>query len=202
MKDIQEIMKEMEHLGNQLAVTLTEDVQQPQQVECIDCSGTAGAVACGDLPAPSRLVTFTTRISAPQGFAFATGTGALNPRILYDLNCLSCFVEQCICSNTLVRYAVRIVGSIPYILNVRINPSTNQCLNDGNVFLCYHDSICVNNTICFGCSEVQSLVSCALIGQNFNCASIPVTLTATFNADATVATIIGTFTLPSCNPTA
>lgn len=199
MRDIQEIIEEMNNLSEQIAVSLNEGntdtaVAPTQVVSCADCSGTGGASECAT---PSRTVTFTCRLSAPEGFRFATGA---EPRILYDLSYLHCFVEQCICvaAGNELRYAVRIVGSIPYIINARVR-TAGLCSSDGNIFLCCPGSVCVDNTICFGCTEVPALVSCELIRRDLTCTGISVALTPVFEDSGTLAIISGTFTLPECN---
>lgn len=212
MKDIQNIMEEMNNLSDQMAVTLNEEktdpVVAPQQVvTCDECSGTGGETICSAIPNVSRTVNFTCNLAAPDGFLFVNAlVFNTNTRLIYDLNCLHCFVEPCICTTTAgnpTRYAVRVVGSIPFIFNQRVNPQANECrFNNGDVFVCCSDSVCVDNTICFACSEVGALVACELIRRSLtSCSGVILTaLTLTPCTDnPALATIRGTFTLPACN---
>lgn len=206
MKDIQEIMNELNNLTDQTAVTLDEEnigsgaaQLQPVVDPCVSCNnGTGGIMNCNDLTLGTT-VPFVCNVSIPDAFNFPSGT--VTPRILYDLNCLNCFVEECICDQILTRYAVRVVGSIPFIINVPILRGTNQCLSDGDVFACCNDSVCVDNTICFACSELSGRVSCELIKRSLtNCAVVRVTnLVFTRTTNPHLATVSGIFNLPLCS---
>lgn len=212
MKDIQEIMKEMDNISDEMAVALegetiyapsADAAVAPAQIDCDDCGDVGGISDC---VTPSGNIDFSCLISAPSGFFFPTNFN--NPRILYDLNCLDCFIEPCLCTSGDVqaaRYAVRVVGCISYIVNARVNPQENQCTSspnnpNPNVFLCCHDSVCVDTTICNVCFYEQAVIACANIRANLNCSGIGIDFgDVDISGDNTTATVTGTFILPTCN---
>lgn len=216
MRDIQEIIKEMNNLNNQIAATLNEEdeivvaaaVQDPPANCNTGCFGTGGEseTNCNDLPGQTTIVPFTCQLFAPNGFRFPSGT-INNPPIIYDVNCLHCFVEPCNCTQgpgSTQRFAVRLVGCISFVINAPLVPQSGQCRPDGTPFLCCNDSVCVDNTICFGCGRIAALIECGLIESTLAANPCNVRLSnfsISVNPNHTdVASISGNFILPSCVP--
>lgn len=209
MKDIQDIMKEMNNLNNEIEVALDEDevANAVQDPPCSDnCFGTGGEneTNCSQLPNQTRNVPFTCKICAPNGFRFPNGFITSAP-IAFDVSCLHCFIEPCNCPSAATgrSFAVRIVGCIKFIINAPTTPQSGQCRPNGTVFLCCSDSVCVDNTICFGCNRVAALIECGLIEATITANPCNVGLRdfrITFSEDHTEANIVGTFILPGCVP--
>lgn len=168
MKDIQEIMKEMNAVADEIAQTvdlgLTCTCNAP-------CSGTGGVGLC-----EARDVTVTSAcvITIPAGF---TLSGA--PRIAYSLESLRVIVEECICvaANRATRYAVRIIGSIPYVVNLPLS-NTGICTAPANtsVSLCCSGVASVDNVLGFSCDRNIALIARGIInGSLLNCNSVAAT---------------------------
>lgn len=221
MKDIQEIMKEMD---DQIGVALDEENTitveaanepakfplNPPAPACANCSDTAGEFICDTTP--SIYVPFACTIALPKGFSFSSNN-TNNPRILYDLNCLTAFIEPCFCPGNGLRYAIRVVGCIPYIINLRVS-NTGKCVAakypDGTtpeIFLCCHDSACVDNTICFACFDTQAYAALGRISDRLSTCGTggvgvvidPVRQIMDMSGNIYGAVVSGKFTLPSCN---
>lgn len=194
MKDIQEIMKEMNSAADEIAQTLdlglTCNCNAP-------CSGTGGISVCGT---SSNIITSTCLISIPAGFALA-GTA---PTIAYSLTSLSALVEQCFCTAAATsKYDVRIIGPIPYVVNLPLS-NTGICTSPANasVVLGCSGVANTNNIIGFACNQTTALIANGIInGSLLTCNSI--TAAATVNTTCTPGFVLVTvtFTLPACTPT-
>lgn len=165
MKDIQEIMLEMDNLGEQIATTLneeddTKDICEPQETP-----------AC---PIGSRCVPFCCLTNCPDNFVPNTS----NVRITYDLSCLKAKVEP-VCTLGIVVYKVKVVGCIPFVANVQIDttPTPPICTrtigtNPPSASLCCGCCVCVDEDICTTNSEWVAFTKAASI--NFNCTNVDV----------------------------
>lgn len=219
MRDIQEIMNEMNVVSNEVAVAEDKLVtlQQVQQVlpnlglacSCANaCSGgVSGLTECG---AASNTIPSTSCIlTAPRNLVFNT-TGIST--LAYNLTGLNVLVVPCNCTSggtTRTVYAVRIIGCISYTVNVPL-ASTNNCTANFNTTsapstpisgtptvyaCCCCGTAPVNNTIGFSCSLEAASIARALIAANLNCSFITPTLGVGFSSGNTVATATVGFTI-------
>ena len=189
MKDIQEIINEMNSVVNELAPTvdlgLTCTCNAP-------CRGTGGISVCGT---SNNVVRGTCAISIPTGFALDGGPVIVG----YNLNSLRAIVEPCSCNGT-TKFDVRIVGSIPFVVNILLNP-TGICTSPANsqVFLGCSGVANVDNIIGFSCDETSALIANGIInGSLLNCNGITATAAVTICQPGS-AIVTVTFTLPACS---
>lgn len=190
MKDIQEIMNEMNSVADEIAQTLDLGLTCTCDATC--SSGTAGISVCGT---SSNVVTSTCVITIPTGFTLASDTAT----IAYSLDSLSAFVEQCNCTATgTTKFDVRIVGPIPYVVNLPINV-TDICTSptSASVSLCCSGVANVNNILGFSCDQTSALIASGIINGSLNCTNITVT-TSVNTSISGLAIVTVTFTLPAC----
>ncbi|BCZ46689.1 hypothetical protein psyc5s11_27560 [Clostridium gelidum] len=212
MKDIQEIMKEMNVVSDEIAATedIAVTLEQVQQVlpslglacTCAQaCSaGVSGLTECGttDNSVEPTLCVAT----APRNFVFDTGA---NRRIAYSLAGLRIVVEPCSCDTVATPiYRIRIIGCISYTVDVPL-ASSNNCtaeftstgvrVNNSTPTVyacCCCGSAHVDNIIGFACSlGVASLARnliALLIASGLRCSFITPTLTVGFTGNNTIAT--------------
>lgn len=209
MKNLQEIMNEMSNLSEQIAVTLNDEeivVAPDMEVAPSPATLLAAAPAC---VAVNRSVPFCAAVNLPGNFVPVT---PIIPRILYDLSCLKCIVENCTTNVTVngttcpvTLFNVKVVGCIPFIVNVPLVSSPGvggTCVVPfpNTLSACANGSVCVDNVICTKCNEADAVAACEIVKTKFNCDCV----TVTFNpanptkVDCAV-TVKGTFTLPNCN---
>ncbi|MCM8711264.1 hypothetical protein M2651_09500 [Clostridium sp. SYSU_GA19001] len=229
MKDIQEIMLQMENLSKQIAATLNEDESEVEneikelarlldETSALDENFntlTHGKVIspCSPScpPTPDHTVEFCCVLNVPSNLGIRK-TGA--PKIIFNTGCLRCIVEPCTasatvcgCPVTLTVYNVKIVGCIPFFINHPI--TTTSCVSPSSAAstfdLCCHDCVCVNHVICTKCTEAEANNACNNIRNKL---SSCVNTTVTFNpVDEIICggafkglKVSGFFTLPNCNP--
>lgn len=141
MKDIQEILIEMDKLSEQIATTLDEEVTDlPILEETID----GGCTACGegstapaqqptcacatDCPPCNTKVPYCCKVSVPIGFNVSDAlTGGASRKLAVN-SCLYCFVDPVPCHVdiltdacppvTALLYPVRVIGCIQYIASL------------------------------------------------------------------------------------
>lgn len=221
MRNIQDIMNEMNTLSEQIAVTLNnEEIVDgeivDENLEVSDNPPIPPCGAAGDPPPPcaadntpacadpqSRNVPFCCSTDLATNFHF--NPNAANPRILYDLSCLNCFVDEC-CCNGAPRFDIKIAGTIPFIANADVvTGQPQQCTQPPNstIRICCEGSVCVNNVVCNRCTEREAIIACELIKTKLaNCACVPATVSAARGGGTSACVLVftGTFTLPNCNP--
>ena len=222
MKSLQEIMSEMSNLSEQIAVTLNEEQVKDEEikevayeevaneeVESEEVVLLAAPPACGPV---NRNVAFCAAVNLPGRFVPATTP--IVPRIIYDLSCLKCIVERCTTNVTVgsttcpvTLFNVRVVGCIPFIVNVPVlfapGPGGTCVIpfsatpSERTVSACANGSVCVDNVICVKCNENDAIAACnALI---FNCDTVTVPTTSfVATRDNCVVKVTGTFLLPNC----
>lgn len=221
MKDIQEIMSEMNKVSDEMAVTV-EQVQQvlPGLGLACNCAnacngGVAGLTSCGGTA--NRVVTATPCIiTAPRNFVFAN-LANVNSSIAYSLTGLRALVEPCACTSggtTRTVYAVRIIGCISYTVNVPLlAPTTTTCtaafrnnaLITGTTPTVYACCCCgsapVDNVLGYTCSIESAALITGIINANLTCNFITPSLTITPNSANNIASAQVTFTFPNlCTP--
>lgn len=177
MKNLQEIINEMNNLSEQIAVTLNEE-----EIKLSDENADVALVA--DLvptttectTTPNRRVDFCCAVNFPGKFEPEFDKGKINPRIIYDLSCLKVIVEECCTaypSSTSTNrisvpgYNIRIVGCIPFIVNLPVkNQLTDKIcarplalLLEPTVYACCSGSVCVDNVIGKVCSQRQAILA-------------------------------------------
>lgn len=162
MKEIQEIMLEMDNLIDKIAV----DAIEKEEAICED--GQIGEIT------PQAIVNldqpFCCMINVPAQFPALTD----QRRITYDVSCLTTKVKA-VCSGCEVKYEVRVVGCIPFIVNVGVNTSgkceagTTSNLNDA---LCCGGCVCIDKKICETCIEWLAFSKAA--STSFTCSNVTV----------------------------
>ncbi|WP_322388481.1 hypothetical protein, partial [Clostridium perfringens] len=132
------IMNEMNTLSEQIAVTLNNEeivdgeiVNEEIVNENSDVLGTPQCASnptttCGTI---NRTVPFCCSTDLSTTFHFNPNNP--NARILYDLSCLNCFVEEC-CCNGRQGFDIKIAGTIPFIANADVVVAPGQCVQPPN----------------------------------------------------------------------
>lgn len=210
MKNLQEIMNEMSNLSEQIAVTLNDEDILVATSDELDSPEVAILTdpACGPV---NRNVTFCAAVNLPGNFVPVT---PIIPRIIYDLSCLRCIVEECTTTVTVgttncpvTLFNVRVVGCIPFIVNIPVlfapGPGGTCVIPFSNtpsertVSACANGSVCVNNVICTKCNKADAVAACNALRFNCDTVTIPA---ASFIAtrDNCVVKVTGTFSLPNC----
>ncbi|MGV2685619.1 hypothetical protein GNF82_14800 [Clostridium perfringens] len=200
MKNIQDIMNEMNTLSDQIAVTLNnEDIVNEnleQEAESTtypptpQCASTQ--TSCGGI---DNTVPFCCSVSFPANFE-PNDPLSLDRIIRYDLSCLKCIIEECCCNGS-VKHDIRIVGCIPLIINVRVRNNNTCEARNGVTFLSCFDSVCVDNIVCNVCTSRDAILACENIKSRLTCANVFPTINSAAVGDCTVQTA-GFFTLPTC----
>ena len=221
MKNIKEIMSEMTGLSKQIAVTLnneelsvedtqieevkTEDIEEKNIVPQDCCQGESShRPSCQSHHTTCKntdhYVDFCCAINKPNNFKVHKD----NPetRILYDLNCLSAIIVPCCCDGA-PRYDIKIVGCIPFIVNVSVLKDRGQCLhphNDDIALSCYN-SVCVDNVVCNKCTYEEAILAREIIKDKLrHCHSVSVHhLDTDISYHSCVIKVTGKFKLPDCD---
>lgn len=191
MKNLQEIMNEMSILNEQIAVTLNDEEIKDVPLALADVS----VNQVGDCGTVNRTVPYCCAVNFPLAFHY-NGAPA---RILYDLNCLSCTIVPC-CNNGVPRYDIRVVGSIPFIVNVPVvTGQAGQCVNPvgSAISACCHSCVCVNNTVANRCTYEQAVIACETLRSRLRECSQVTSTVVTGPRDQCVIRVTGTFTLPT-----
>ena len=145
MKDIQEILMEMDKLSEQIATTLDEEVTELPILEetinggCTACgqggAAPAQAASCSctsQCPPCNDRVQYCCKVPVPIGFnvlaALGEGGGTRGTRSLAVKSCLYCFVDPTPCQVTITTdacppvtanlYPIRVIGCIQYIASL------------------------------------------------------------------------------------
>ena len=171
MKEIQEIMLEMDDLINKIAVDGIEQAEE-KVAETEETESTKQAARCTDID----LGDFCCTINIPCNFEVLKSGSYVYRRISYDLSCLTTKVEpHCVALplgiDYVIRYDVKVVGCIPFIINVGIDSSDlctegdTSTLNDA---LCCCGCICVDETICTTSNEFIAFRKADSIDINCN----------------------------------
>lgn len=236
LKDIQEIMMEMEKINEQVAAEVNDEEKETSTEEelknLVDPTHIqpSGGIDSG-CDSVDRYVSFSCCISIPDKFDVFD-----KAKITYDTSCLQCIVEPC-CEEVTIgnggggrshrttkvpRFAVKIVGCIPFIINVPVE-TNDKCTkqsysygyddtavkSDSNAditeqsdrhynitsSICCHDSVCVDNIICVKCQEKDAIIACNNI--HLNCYKVEV---KDFQAQKynDCVKVSGKFKLPTC----
>lgn len=160
MKEIQEIMSEMDNLIDKIAV---DSIEEEKSYEC----GQVGEIT------PQAIIHLDTNFCCminvlPNFLATA------QKRITYDLSYLTTKVKP-VSSGCDVKYEVRVVGCIPYIVNVGIN-TTGKCEAGDtstlqNTLFC-SNGVCIDRKICE--TYIDSLAFSKASSITFTCSNVTV----------------------------
>lgn len=203
MKKIKEIMKDMNNISQQIAVTINNELESEEILEtpvktnpsCPDNHEST----CATVNANSRNVPFCAVINLPNNFLPNTTTPGL--KIIYDLSCLKAVVEPC-CFNGVPKWDIRIVGCISFITNINIlnTPGIGgNCVFPfpNTVAACGSNNVCVNRVICNKCNYEGAVISHANL--RLNCDTVTVkNLVYSFNKGDCFIKVTGEFVLPNC----
>ena len=197
MKNIKDIMKEMNSLSDQIAVSLSTEEDAVNQLETVTQTTPSCAMnaqtTCANVDSNSRNIPFCAAISLPGNFSPIFNSAS--PRIIYDLSCLRTVVESC-CCNGVPKWDIRVIGSISFIVNVDIR-STGNCVVPSNTTLAVSgsNSVCVNRVICNKCSYEDAIITRSNI--RFDCSNVIVQNLAA-SQDNCAIKVTGNFRLPEC----
>lgn len=202
MKKIKDIMKEMNSLSEQIAVSLNSEEEVVNQVEAVTQTTPSCAASpqttCANVDATSRYIPFCAVISLPGNFVPTTNSPT--PKIIYDLSCLRTVVESC-CCNGIPKWDIRVVGSISFVVNVDIK-TTGNCVVPSNstVAACASNSICVNKVICNKCNYEDAIITRSNIRFNCDTVTVPVAdFRAVYTQGDCFVKVTGNFRLPACS---
>ena len=122
--------------------------------------------------------------------------------ILYDLNNLFCTIEPC-CDNCCKKFDIRVVGSIPFILNAPVSKGTNQCSTAPDscpIKVACSCVVPVNNVICNVCSYEEAIKACAYLAVKLrSCSCVTATIDSVTTPSTCTVRFNGHFTLPDCS---
>lgn len=229
MKDIQELIMEIDNLSDQIAVTLNEEektsvkleekelikrevplVKEEKEYCKLEENTLESRQIEGCIPGcPSnRRVDFCCILNVPGNLGIVPQDFL---RVLFSTDCLRCVVEPCSanvtvcgCPIPVTLYNVRIVGCIPFLINHAVN--STECFSNPNFLmdLCCSDSVCVNNVICTRCNQADANAACERIRQkltNCNCTTVTFNPVTNLNCNGVLKglQVSGFFTLPNCN---
>ncbi|WP_411168762.1 hypothetical protein ACH36K_16915 [Clostridium sp. MB05] len=189
-------MKEMNNISKQIAVTINNELEKTDQLEATvqgspSCANTA--TTCATVTDASRDIPFCCSVPLPGNFLPTLGA----PKVLLDPRCLKAIIEPC-CCNGVHKWDIRIIGCIPFIINVNID-NTGVCPrpSDSTIATCCSNSVCVDRVICNKCSYKDAVISHSKIV--FNCDTVFVSsLSQSFNTGDCFTQVTGTFRLPTC----
>lgn len=220
MKNIKKIMSQMPGLSKQIAVTLNNEYlsfegTQTEEIKTQDVEDKNILPDCckrESSPKPScqshsttckntnRCVDFCCAINLPNNF----NVNKHDPqtRILYDLNCLNAIIVPC-CCNGAPRYDIKIVGCIPFIVNVSVVKDEGQCLypHHNNIALSCYNSVCVDNVVCNKCTYEEAILAREIIKDKLrhcHCVSVQ-DLNTDVCYHSCVIKVTGRFKLPDCD---
>ncbi|EKY23214.1 hypothetical protein [Clostridium celatum] len=167
--------------------------------EKVDCS-CMEFVAVDDTCATSfnNTVTFCCSANLPTNFHLNT---LATPTILYDLSALFCKIEPCCNASCCNRYNIRVVGSIPFIINAPIPVATaaSQCTTPTGSSI-YLSAICnapVNNVVDNVCTYEAAIEACAILRLKLRSCSCVRATVNTPTRDQCSVKFTGTFTFPN-----
>lgn len=193
MKEIQEIMLEMDNLIDKIAVDCTgceeEKVAETKEAEL------AQVVPNCPPPTPIELGDFCCLISTCD---FTANTQLRKAGVTYDVNCLTTKVEMC-CEEDVVKYVVKVVGCIPVIANVPIitnlpNICTAGYLGDLGPAFCCSCCVCVDSEICRTSDLTLALIKANSVESKLTCTNIKISNPDVSSVDCGVK-VLGTFKL-------
>lgn len=155
MKDIEELMMEMENINKQVAAELSSDEKADLASLVTDDSSAPiiAAVASTCTASFSTTVDFCCTSIISNNVGTLVTPSAVN--FIYNPNCLDATVERCtvpICNNPVINitvFRVKVVGCIPFAFSAR-DAIQGICGSAANARtdLCCQGSVCVNNAIC------------------------------------------------------
>lgn len=206
MKDVQEIMKKMNESANEVAITIQQIPNIPLLACSCDTACNGGVGGLTDCAAQDLIVeAFPCIVTAPRNFTFNNATE--NSRLAYSLADLRVSVEPCNCTAGTTVYAVRIVGSIPYTVNVPLAITDGNCYFEFNgtepfaitapVYgCCCCGNAPVDNILGYTCSLEQAAFARGIIAAALGCEFVTPGLTVVFDnaAEPATATVTATFT--------
>lgn len=202
MKKIKEIMNDMNNISQQIATTISNELESEEILETTALatpSYVSTESTYANVDANSRNVPFCAVISLPNNFTPDLTTPGL--RIIYDLSCLRAVVEPC-CYNGISKWDIRIIGCISFIANINIlnTPEKNEnCVfpRPNTVASCGSNNVCLNRVICNKCNYETAVISRANLILNYDTVTVQ-NLYFSFNPEDCFAKVTGDFVLPDC----
>lgn len=182
MKDIEELMIEMENINKQVAAELSNEEKEGLASLVTDDPSsviiTAAPSTC--TAAFSTTVDFCCTSIISNNLGTLITPSAIN--FIYNPNCLDATVERCsvpVCTNPVINitvFRVKVVGCIPFAFSAReaIQGTCGSAAN-ARTDLCCQGSVCVNNAICCRQTLEAALNAADNIRSRLNCAGITIT---------------------------
>lgn len=208
MKNIKDIMKDMNNIGQQITETINNELEADEELETDEKSNenleiklqrnpsfnTNNSTTCASINSNSREIPFCYSIAIPGNFI---PNISVPPKILIDPSCLKAIIDPC-SFNGIPRWDIRIVGSIPFIINIKIN-NNGACAYPSNstIAACYSNSASVDRVIGSKCIYEDAVISRSKI--IFNSTTLSVSpISQTFNKGEYFVKVTGAFILPDC----
>lgn len=198
MKKTKEIMKEMNNISQQIALTINNESEETEELKATVQGGPSCAdttTTCGIVTDASRDIPFCCSVPIPGNFLPILSAP---PKVLLDPRCLKAIVEPC-CCNGVPKWDIRIIGCIPFIININID-NTGVCRRPGDATIttCCSNSVCVDRVVCNKCSYTDAVISHSQIVFNCNTVFVSRLSQETFVEGDCSVKVSGTFRLPSC----
>lgn len=128
MKNIQDVMIEMDNLSKEITTNMAEEQEEANEEFVVDENISEEACAA-QMPPMRKKVDFCCTIGLPsQHKKCHILDKDEKTKILFDLNCLECIVVPTCNGMGMPRYEVKVVGCIPFTINVPIKKKENQCI--------------------------------------------------------------------------
>lgn len=127
MKNIQDVMIEMDNLSEEITTNMAEEKEEVNEESIVD-ETISEEVCTATMTSMRKKVDFCCTIGLPsQHQKDYILDKDEKTKILFDLNCLECIVVPT-CPGECPRYEVKVVGCIPFTINVPIKKKENQCI--------------------------------------------------------------------------
>ncbi|WP_338626783.1 hypothetical protein QJR52_11070 [Clostridium baratii] len=136
MKNIQDVMIEMDNLSEEITTKMAEEKEEAKEEFVVDEA--VAEEACAHHRPPMReKVEFCCTIGLPnQHKKHHILDKDEKTKILFDLSCLEAIIVQK-CISGCPKYEVKIVGCIPFTVNVPIRKKDDQCIEKVDT-KCHH----------------------------------------------------------------
>jgi hypothetical protein len=191
-------MKEMNNISQQIAVTINNELEEIEELEAaVQCGPSCAntATTCATVTDASLDIPFCCSVPVPGNFLPILSAP---PKVLLDPRCLKAIVEPC-CCNGVQKWDIRIIGCIPFIINVNID-NTGVCPrpSDATIATCCSNSVCVDRVICNKCTYEDAVISRSKIIFDCNTVFVSRLSQGSFVEGDCSVKVSGTFRLPAC----
>lgn len=128
MKNIQDVMIEMDNLSEEITTNMAEEKEEVNEDSIVD-ETISEEVSVAHRPSMRKKVDFCCTIGLPNQHKKCNILDKdEDTKILFDLSCLECIVVPKCNRYEVPRYEVKVVGCIPFTVNVPIKKKDDQCI--------------------------------------------------------------------------